>query len=129
MEAHLASEASDRGYSMISRIHVQIVEDPDVQKRRPRIVSARLQTVPSRHPRRPDRPAIQPPMFRPSVQSTERSASLRGLSGQFQGRTFIVTPGPTTIGRSIDNDIVIDSQDVSRRHARIESGANECPHP
>ncbi len=27
--------------------------------------------------------------------------------------------GDTTVGRSPDNDIVLDSQDVSRRHARL----------
>ncbi|HYI23844.1 MAG TPA: DUF3662 and FHA domain-containing protein [Thermomicrobiales bacterium] len=120
MEAHIAREASDRGYSMISRIDVQIVEDANVRKRRPRIVATIADsTQPASPP--PGPPRDPTASFRPSVQTSGTSAALRGLSGEFQGRTFIVTPGPTTIGRSIDNDIVIDSQDVSRRHARIES--------
>lgn len=37
-----------------------------------------------------------------------------------RGRTFIVPPGTTSVGRAPENDIILDSPDVSRRHARIE---------
>ena len=120
MEAHLAREASDRGYSMIARIQVQIIEDPDAKKRRPNVRGTISDQQPSRGT--PQSPGDATSMFRPA--GTERSASLRGLNGPYQGRTFIVPPGVTTVGRAPDNDMVLECQDVSRRHARIESGPN-----
>ncbi|NIM93573.1 MAG: FHA domain-containing protein [Anaerolineales bacterium] len=41
------------------------------------------------------------------------------LAGSVQ-RTYKLTKGTITLGRSPDNDIVIDSQIVSRHHARLE---------
>jgi pSer/pThr/pTyr-binding forkhead associated (FHA) protein len=35
-------------------------------------------------------------------------------------------PGLTTLGRSADNDVVIDSLLVSRRHARVECSGRRC---
>ncbi len=120
MEAHLAREASDRNYSMIARIDVRIAEDPAAKKRRPVIHGSIADRQQPGGP--PPPPTDATSMFRPA--SAERSATLRSLNGPYQGRTFIVPPGVTTIGRSPDNDIVLDCQDVSRRHARIESGPN-----
>lgn len=118
LEAHLAREASERGHSMIARIQVELIEDDSVRKRRPQIVATiadRQGAPPSPQPRDPTS------VFRPGNRDGDPSASLRGIAGTFQGRTYIVTPGNTSIGRSADNDIVLDSQDISRRHARIES--------
>src|SRR5699024_5170967 len=84
MEAHLAREASDRGYSMIARIQVQIVENPDAKKRRPIVSGTISDQQPARGTPQPASEATS--MFRPA--SAQRSASLRGLDGPYQGRTF-----------------------------------------
>lgn len=47
------------------------------------------------------------------------------LRGPGQGRMFLILDGLTTIGRAVDNTIVLDPSDVkaSRRHAAIRLGA------
>jgi pSer/pThr/pTyr-binding forkhead associated (FHA) protein len=39
-------------------------------------------------------------------------------------RRYLLQPAITTIGRSKDNDIVLDHESVSRRHARLERRAD-----
>ncbi len=63
-------------------------------------------------------------MYRVESLENRRSASLRAIDGMYKGRTFIVPPGTTSVGRAPENDIVLDSPDVSRRHARIECNRN-----
>ncbi len=43
--------------------------------------------------------------------------ALQSLSGE---RAFPLRFGDATIGRALDNDVVLESNDVSRRHARLE---------
>jgi pSer/pThr/pTyr-binding forkhead associated (FHA) protein len=45
---------------------------------------------------------------------------LEALDGPQPGRTYIVPPETTSVGRSPENDVVLNSPDVSRRHARLE---------
>ncbi|MGB8331938.1 MAG: GGDEF domain-containing protein [Polyangiales bacterium] len=45
-------------------------------------------------------------------------------SGQL-GKRFSLASGPVTIGRGSDNDIVLHSDSVSRRHARIDTRAGK----
>jgi len=44
---------------------------------------------------------------------------VRGVSGSLFGKVFPIK-GPTTIGRTSDCDIVIDTDEVSRRHALLK---------
>ncbi|MGH9173849.1 MAG: FHA domain-containing protein, partial [Vicinamibacterales bacterium] len=45
---------------------------------------------------------------------------LRFTSGDNAGETVIIRRGTIAIGRALDNDVIIDSAEVSRHHARIE---------
>ena len=45
--------------------------------------------------------------------------------GPLSGQHFTLTKPVTAIGRSLDNDIVVDIQDVSRSHARITWDGNQ----
>ena len=47
-------------------------------------------------------------------------AFLRVVEGPLAGETFLIRKRVTTIGRALENDIVLEAIDVSRRHARIE---------
>ncbi|MDQ2786258.1 MAG: DUF3662 and FHA domain-containing protein [Chloroflexota bacterium] len=47
-------------------------------------------------------------------------AHLAVQTGAFAGRTFPLRFADITIGRALDNDVVLDSNDVSRHHVRIE---------
>jgi hypothetical protein len=134
MEAWLAQVATQRNLSVIDRIRVTIEEDPRAKRRNPAIVAtiadsrgvhrgpAEYQAAPERRPT--PSPAQQTSVYRAGVRHERLSASLQALDGPDRGRTYIVPPGETTVGRSPDNDIVLDSPDVSRRHARLECTPN-----
>ncbi len=123
MEAWLAQVATDRNLSVVDRIQVSISEDAGAKRRQPVVVASISDARAQHHPRPADRPA--PPaeatsVYRVEPEGNRRSASLRAIDGAQRGRTFIVPPGSTSVGRAPENDIVLDSPDVSRRHARIE---------
>lgn len=53
----------------------------------------------------------------PALQGTVAYFTLRTLSGE---RTFPLRFEDVTLGRALDNGVVLESNDVSRRHARLE---------
>jgi hypothetical protein len=57
----------------------------------------------------------------PSIKSNapQPAASLQPLDGDMAGRTFPVTKTLLTVGRGLDNDLVIDDARVSRHHAQV----------
>jgi hypothetical protein len=138
LEAWLAQVATQRNLSVIDRIRVTIEEDPRAKRRNPAIVatiadSRGVHRGPAEYQAHPERrptpapapaPAQQTSVFRAEVRQERLSASLQAVDGPDRGRTYIVPPGETTVGRSPDNDIVLDSPDVSRRHARLECTPN-----
>ena len=123
MEAWLAQVATQRNLSVVDRIRVSIGEDPSAKRRNP-VVAATISDNPGPPPAnrqpRPAAPAQATSAFRVEPPTSKLSASLRSIDGPQRGRTFIVPPGSTSVGRSPENDIVLDSPDVSRKHARIE---------
>jgi len=123
MESWLAQVATERNLSVVDRIRVSILEDASARRRNPNIAASisdnRSQPVASPSRQSPP-PAQATSVFRLESGATRMSASLRALDGPQRGRTFIVPPGTTSIGRAPENDIVLDSPDVSRRHARLE---------
>src|SRR5258706_9587246 len=52
-------------------------------------------------------------------QATQKAASITFLSGPLTGKTFQITKPLTTIGRHIDNDIIVPDQKISRYHAQL----------
>lgn len=123
LESWLAHVAAERNLTMVERIRVTIAVDDTARKRNPSIRAAITDGPGARDRQRPARspqPAQATSVFRIEPPENRRSASLREIDGANRGRTYIVPPGSTSIGRSPDNDIVLDSPDVSRRHARID---------
>lgn len=128
MEAWLAQVATERNLSVVDRIRVSIAEDESVKRRNPRVTAtiADSRSMSAHGPqRRPTTPAQATSIYRVEPPEHRRSATLRAIDGVNRGRTFIVPPGTTSVGRAPENDIVLDSPDVSRRHARIECGRGE----
>lgn len=100
-------------------------------KRRPAASSGRSTTA---APRKPG--GVAPPRSTKVVPVVKRSGSgaalarrqsprrtggpqLRGLSGALLGKTFAVA-GTMTVGRVAGNDIVVEDDSVSRKHAELE---------
>ncbi len=42
------------------------------------------------------------------------------MTGIAAGKSFLIPAGSSTVGRSSDNNLVIDAPDVSRKHAKFE---------
>lgn len=119
MESWLSQVAQRKGCVFVDRVEVTLREDPEASKRNPRI-DASFSEQPANRP-----PAAGHTSALPSARnSANRTALLTLLNGSSHERSFIVPMGSTTIGRAPDNDIVLDSQDVSRRHARIDCSAS-----
>lgn len=120
MEGWLAEEIADRGYQTLGRVMVQISGNERVSRRSIDVTAAsNAGASPSVH----DSDRIQ----RTELYRVIREQSgglvpqtLRLLSGAGKDRVFTIRAIATTIGRGLDNDLVLESTDVSRHHARIE---------
>jgi Protein of unknown function (DUF3662)/FHA domain len=140
MAEFISDLASERGYSLVSRPRVSLQSDPGIP-RRGIDIAAQLSDEPAasalageqagdaqaasqeapidrthamplvggnRHTGRGVHPPTAPPR-----------ASLQPLGGEMAGRDFPLTKTLISIGRGLDNDLVIDDPRVSRHHAQI----------
>jgi hypothetical protein len=119
MENWLTNVAAERNFTMIDRPHVQIAAAENVPRRAIHVVSsiadhAGPTSSPVNHAQRTE-------IYR-FARSRQAPANirLRVVSGPGQGRDIEIGYGVTTVGRASDNDLVLDSSDVSRHHARLE---------
>lgn len=124
MEGWLQDLAEERGFTTIDRVRVQIIGDESVPRRAIQVTAAIA-----------DRPDIGR-LEQEAIQRTEifrviRDTSgmtpirLRFTSGPQTGMEFIIRKPVTTLGRALDNDIVLESGDISRHHARLEFGDDQ----
>lgn len=127
MESYLAQVASRRELTVLDKIEVAFVEDDKAPQRNPRIDATITDHVSqARAPRRPNRPPQRAGRPAPAqATSTFQVANAGAPASRLQliasnGKTFDIPEGSSTIGRSPDNTIVLDTPDVSRRHARLE---------
>lgn len=126
MESWLFQVATRRELTVLDKIEVEIVEDNSAPQRNPRIeavITDHPHGTPSRRGRRPQATPSRPtPSHATSVFDVARPSS--SISHMYfsaaNGRKFDIPEGTSTVGRSPENTIVLDSPDVSRRHARLE---------
>jgi hypothetical protein len=119
MEGWLAEEIAERGYRTLGRVQVQIVANEAVPRRTIRVEAHTTA-------------ADTPPPVGARIQRTEvyrviqettgglAPHTLRLLNGPGKDQVFTIRASVTTIGRGLDNDLVLESTDVSRHHVRIE---------
>lgn len=149
-EQWLGEIAAERGYRFMGPVHVRLIDDPQVGRRDVQVQTAlEAPNAPARPaPRDPPpyrggprnapeertrlgEPAPRPRMVAPvaGVPAPHAPsgplpqgvvAHLAILQGALAGRTFPLRFADIAIGRALDNDIVLDSNDVSRHHVRIE---------
>jgi hypothetical protein len=119
LEEWLLDIAEERDYGFVDQVRVRLVGDTTVPRRQV-VVEARIAELPT------DDFAGRHVWQRTEVYRVLHDtgnvprAFLRVLEGPMAGDTFLVRKRVTTIGRALDNDIVLESLDVSRHHARIE---------
>jgi hypothetical protein len=124
MEDWLVELASMREYGFIDRVRVQIFGDESVPRRAIH-VEASITELPNY-----DR-GKQDELQRTEVYRVVKSTGdvppklLRFINGDSANETVIIRRPVITIGRALDNDVIIDSAEVSRHHARIEVRGSE----
>ena len=119
METWLAELAESRGYEFIDRVQVQIKGDDEVNRRQI-YVQSEIRELPGFN--RAEQERAQKTEVMRIVQDTGNVPPklLRFVEGTDAGATIIVRRPMLTIGRALDNDIILESAEVSRHHARIE---------
>lgn len=119
MEEWLGDLAATRGYEFIDRVRVQIFGVDEVSRRQI-YVESEIRELPNFDQREQDE--IQKTEVMRVVKSTGNIPPklLRFVGGDDAGATIIVRRPLLQIGRALDNDIVLESAEVSRHHARIE---------
>ncbi len=119
MEGWLHDVATERGFTVIDRIRVQIVGDETVPRRAIQVTAA-IADRPDLN--RDQQESIQRTEIFRVIRETSGMTALRVrfVSGMQNGQEFIIRKSITTVGRALDNDIVLESGDVSRHHARFE---------
>lgn len=121
MESWLADLAIQREYVVIDDLRLQIEGDDTVNRRAIQVESAIAELPP--HVRAERDQAQKTEIYR-VVQATGAQnvppQILRFANGEYAGETIILRRPVITIGRALDNDVIIDSAEVSRHHARLE---------
>src|SRR4029079_6373564 len=124
MESWLSEVADLHGLRLIDRMRVLIVGDESVPRRAIQVTAAIA-----------DKPGVNQRQ-QEELQRTELYrivAKANGVqplrfkitNGPQAGAEFLLRKSVTTLGRSLDNDIVLESSEVSRQHARIELQADD----
>jgi len=118
MEDWLIDLADERNYGFIDQLRVQMVGDEGVPRRRIS-VEAHISELPGYDPAEQD--AVQRTEVYRVVERTGNvpPKMLRVVAGSGPDQFFVVRRQITSIGRALDNDIVIDIPEVSRHHAEI----------
>ncbi|MDQ6603745.1 MAG: DUF3662 domain-containing protein [Chloroflexota bacterium] len=147
-EQWLGEIAAERGYRFMGPVHVRLVDDPQVGRRDvqvqtaleapsapPRPVARERQPYPqpqatderTRLGAAPHRPRMVAPVAGVPAPHAPSGPLPQGVvaylavqQGALAGRTFPLRFADITIGRALDNDVVLESNDISRRHVRIE---------
>ena len=119
LENWVAEVADQRGFTLIDRVRVQIVGDEAVPRRAIQVAAAIAE--------RPELGrAAQDELQRTEVYRVIRATGgvpplrLRFLAGARRDQEMLIRKPVTTVGRALDNDVVLDSGEVSRHHARFE---------
>lgn len=119
MEEWLIDLADERNYGFIDQVRVQMLGEPKVPKSRIQ-VEAKIAELPGYDPIQQE--AVQRTEVYRVVQVTGNVPPrlLRVSSSAMPEQLFVIRRQATSIGRALDNDIVVEVAEVSRHHARIE---------
>lgn len=122
LESHLAQVADQRQYTLLDILRVELGEDQRVAKGNPAIHASITDRAGFAAPDPRRAPAQGTQVFEPVA---SRAAALVLQTGSGRGTRFPIGHEPVTIGRAAENQIVLDSRDVSRHHARLTWTGNQ----
>jgi pSer/pThr/pTyr-binding forkhead associated (FHA) protein len=121
MESWLQDAAEERGFTIIDRMRVQIIGEESVPRRAIQVTAA-IADKPNIG--RAEQEAVQRTEIFRVIRDTSgmTPVRLKFTTGVQNGMEFIIRKSVTTLGRALDNDIVLEAGDISRHHARLEYG-------
>ena len=125
LETYLAHLARDRGWRPVSDVRVELVADASVSTGRPRVLARMMDVAGDHHP--PSDEASEELLERtmrlrrsaPVERPQHAGASVRASLINEKGEPFSLDRRITSIGRALENDIVIPDARVSRFHAEL----------
>ncbi|HEU5424159.1 MAG TPA: DUF3662 and FHA domain-containing protein [Nitrolancea sp.] len=119
MEDWLIDLADERNFGFVDQVRVQMVGDERVAPRGI-MVDAHIAELPGYSPE--EQEAVQRTEVYRVVEQTGSVPPklLQVINGVNANEVFVVRLQVTSIGRALDNDIVLSEAEVSRHHARIE---------
>lgn len=119
MEDWLIDLADERNYGFIDQVRVQMLGSEEVQPRRISI-EANIIELPN-FDRAEHEKAQRTEVYRVVEQTGNVPPKLlRVVEGPSPEQVFVIRKPSTSIGRSVDNDVVIEMPEISRHHARID---------
>jgi hypothetical protein len=113
MANYLTELAQERGFTMLEHPHVELAPDPDVPKRGIQ-VTAETTSVAPQVPGGDQTQVFQP--AQPAQAQPRASLVLAGGSGR---HVIPLESTMLTIGRGLNNDIILEDTRVSRHHAQL----------
>ncbi len=124
MEQWLAEVARARGLALVDRVRVGMDGDPAVPRRGIRVAAAILDRSEDGHGAGNEihRTEVFRPIRSPGAAPPLR---LRLVDGPRREQDVLIRKPVTTVGRALDNDLVLEAGDVSRHHARLEYAGGE----
>ena len=113
MAAYLADLAQERGFSMLEHPHVELAADPGVPRRSIQVI-AETQALPG------SADSGQTQVIQP-VQSAQAPPARARLLLSSRSGTHVIPLESTllSIGRGLNNDIILEDTRVSRHHAQL----------
>jgi len=115
MATYLAELAQERGFTMLEHPRVELADDSDVPRRGIQVVAETISTAP------PANAGGHTQIFQPPTGAA--------APAQPRARLLLATPSgthviplestPLTIGRGLNNDIILEDTRVSRHHAQL----------
>jgi hypothetical protein len=115
MATYLAELAQERGFTMLEHPRVELAEDPAVPRRGIQVIAETVSAAPA-----PDSGGhtqiFQPPASTGAAAAPRARLLLAAPSGT---HVIPLESTPLTIGRGLNNDIILEDTRVSRHHAQL----------
>lgn len=118
LAAYLMEEADKRGFHFVGRPHVTLQPDPEVAAGRLRIHTALAGGSPPGADELQMTQALRAEEI-DGVPPLQRDAARESLALVANERIIALADPPVSIGRSLDNDVILQYPSVSRHHAQV----------
>jgi hypothetical protein len=119
LETWLRDAIDRRGFTTLDDIRVTLTSDETVRRRAIEVDAANVDRPPVLTPEpEPVQPTEMFTVIRPNAHPNR--LMLKFDDGVGAGMEFVIRKQTVTVGRSLENDLVLQAAEVSRRHARLD---------